>query len=217
MREKVRYKDKLTSEMGENPNASIMNTLTKTSEMGQNPNAKLTLLINEENSERFTKYLNKLVDRDDHLNQSLLYQFYCEDLDFNYTVFYDNKVGFEFGEYLKGDVNEIGKQIGPNTLHGMLDKIKTELMSKGSISKESIFCTDAMFTLYVKTQILPILKTILLVNKECIKPPMNLYLNPPKGMSDYMIRLGKNPNGGYYLKINDEDLMNLNWIQNVMN
>jgi hypothetical protein len=37
MREKLRNKDKLTSEMGENPNASIMNTLTKTSEMGENP------------------------------------------------------------------------------------------------------------------------------------------------------------------------------------
>jgi hypothetical protein len=41
MREKLRYKDKLTSEMGENPNASIMNTLTKTSEMGENPNASI--------------------------------------------------------------------------------------------------------------------------------------------------------------------------------
>lgn len=37
MRDKLRYKDKLTSEMGENPNASIMNILTQTSEMGENP------------------------------------------------------------------------------------------------------------------------------------------------------------------------------------
>lgn len=37
MREELRNKDKLTSEMGDNPNASIMNILTKTSEMGENP------------------------------------------------------------------------------------------------------------------------------------------------------------------------------------
>ena len=96
-------------------------------------------------------------------------------------------------------------------------KIKNELMSTVSISEESILLTDIIFTMFVKTQIIPTLKSILLVNKRCIKPPMNLFSNPPKGMSDYLIRIGKNTDGGYYLKMKEEDLMGLSMMTNVMN
>jgi hypothetical protein len=182
----------------------------------ENNNEIVTLDVKEENYEKYDKYLLRMIDREEHLNQTLRYQFYCEDLDFNYTVFYDNKVGFEFGEYLKGDVNEIGKLLGPLTLHERLVIIKNELMSTGSISEESILLTDIVFTMFVKTQIIPTLKTILLKNKECIKLPMNLLSNPPKGLSDYVIRLGKNTDGGYYLKMKEEDLMGLSMMTNVM-
>ena len=217
MREKLRYKDKLTSEMGENPNATNMKNLTQTRKMGIKLNEKITLYVKEEKFELFEKYLHKLVDRDDHLNQSLRYQFYCEDLDFNYTANYNNEIGFEFADYLKGDENEIGNFLSPENLYERLAKIKSELLSTGSISEDSIFYTDLIFTLYIKTQILPALKTIMLVNTACIKPPMNLFSNPPKGMSDFMIRLGKNSTNGYYLRLNDKDLCGFSMMENVMN
>ena len=180
-------------------------------------NQQFEFYVKEENYEKYDQYLIWNIDGETHLNQSLQYQFYCEDLDFNYTVFYDNKVGYEFGDYLKGNVNDIGKLLGPNTIHQRLVKIKNELMSTGSISEESILLTDIIFTMFVKTQIIPTLKSILLVNKRCIKPPMNLFSNPPKGMSDYLIRIGKNTDGGYYLKMKEEDLMGLSMMTNVMN
>lgn len=179
-------------------------------------NQRVELIVKEENYERFDQYMTGNIDRETHLNQPLQYQFYCQDLDFNYTVYYDNKVGYEFDDYLKGDVNEIGKLLGPNILHERLEKIKRELTTTGSISDESILLTDILFTMFVKTQIIPRLKPILLMNNRCIKPPMNLFSNPPKGMSDYMVRIGKNQTGGYYLKMIDEDLMGLSMMTNVM-
>lgn len=182
----------------------------------ENNNERVELIVKEENYERYDQYLIGNIDRETHLNQPLQYQFYCKDLDFNYTVFYDNKVGYEFDDYLNGEVNEIGKKWGPNTLHERLVQIKNELISTGSISEESILLTDILFTMFVKTQIIPRLKPILLMNNRCIKPPMNLFSNPPKGMSDYMVRIGKNPTGGCYLKMIDEDLMGLSMMTNVM-
>lgn len=179
-------------------------------------NQRVELLVNEENYERYDRYINGKIGREEHLNQSLRYQFYCEDLDFNYTVFYDNKIGFEFDEYIKGDFNEVGKLMGPNTLHGMMNKIKKEVLSTGSLSEELIFHSDIVFTLFLNTQIIPTLKTILLMNHRCIKPPMNLFSNPPKEISDYMFRIGKNSKGEYYFKMNDEDLMSLSMMTNVM-
>jgi hypothetical protein len=90
----------------------------------ENNNEKVEILVNEENYDKYDRYILGNVDREEHLNQPLKYQFYCEDLDFNYTVFYDNKVGFEFDDYINGNVEDLGELLGPNTLHGMLEKLK---------------------------------------------------------------------------------------------
>jgi len=182
----------------------------------ENNNEKVEILVNEENYDKYDRYILGNVDREEHLNQPLKYQFYCEDLDFNYTVFYDNKVGFEFDDYINGNVEDLGELLGPNTLHGMLENIKNELTSSGSISDESILHTDILFTMFVKTRIIPTLKILLLNNRRCIKPPMNIFSNPPKGISDYMFRIGKRFNGEYYLIINEDDLMGLSMMDNVM-
>ena len=72
--------------------------------------------------DQFKRYQLGMVDRDEHFNQELYYQFRIDDLDFSYSVKYDGSKGFEHSEYIKPgvDINDLRDQIGPRTVTDMM-------------------------------------------------------------------------------------------------
>lgn len=112
MREKLRYKDKLTSEMGENPSDYKMNTLTKTSEMGENPNEnKVNNLSTLKNEKMKSELKNELVE---YLhNESLETLTQISNLENKFRIMWDTN---DYDEESKQWANEVKEQWGKLTI-----------------------------------------------------------------------------------------------------
>lgn len=210
--------NKKTNKMNNQNNKEIEENLIifYESEMTLNIDGKdLNLKVKDGNQNTLNKYSLGLVDIEEHLNQKLYFQFYCEKIDFNYTVMYDNSKGFQFQNYLNTDEKIVGREIGPNTLYGQIERVFNDIEKDGKVSDRNLLLTDMILTLYVKYFIIPNLNLISKSIKSVIKPPINLFSNTPNGSSDYMVRLQHKPDGKIRLSMESEELSTYNLINKV--
>ena len=177
----------------------------------------LKLDVKDGNQRRLDLYNLGLIDIEEHLGQKLYFQFYCENIDYNYTIMYDNSKGFQYQEFLKTDELEISKQIGINTLYEGINKVKNEFELNGQVSDNTILSTDILLSIYVKNYIINYLKMMSDLKKSIIKPPVNMFKNVPRGTSDFMFRIEKNEEGKFKLKMDSNELSHFNKIQNINN
>lgn len=177
----------------------------------------LKLDVKDGNQRKLDLYNLGLIDIEEHLGQKLYFQFYCENIDYNYTIMYDNSKGFQYQEFLKTDELEISKQIGINTLYEGINKVKNEFELNGQVSDNTILSTDILLSIYVKNYIINYLKMMSDLKKSIIKPPVNMFKNVPRGTSDFMFRIEKNEEGKFKLKMDSNELSHFNKIQNINN
>jgi hypothetical protein len=177
----------------------------------------LKLEVKDGNQGKLNLYNLGLIDIEEHLGQKLYFQFYCENIDYNYTIMYDNSKGFQYQEFLKTDEKIIGKQIGVNTLYEGIKKVKNEFEFNGQVSENTILSTDILLSIYVKNYIINYLKMMFDFKKSIVKPPVNMFKNVPRGTSDFMFRIEKNEDGKFKLKMDSNELSHFNKIQNLNN
>jgi hypothetical protein len=151
----------------------------------------LELKEDQKNVEKYLKYYTNKMTIDEHLNQPLWFQFYSVDLDYNYTVKYDNSIGFQFKDRLICSEEEILNYPNgfPPILYKLLEEVKKQDLGRGKPVGKLIDLCDIYFTLCVKHEIIPKLKESFEHNPLEMLPTVEMYQNIESGTGDFFIEV----------------------------